>query len=131
MPKGYTGPIDLSTARASEQTTVRQGADLTEYEKLLRDSWNGKKDANGPGAVMEIPIPQEARKTVESRLRQAAKEIGLGVGTGEKQDTAGELRPGFMWLLVQARTRKAAPTTGAKKATGATKKGLPPVAGAA
>lgn len=118
---------------ADEEPISRAGADLTPFLEAIDKSWAGKTGEAGKesGSTLGITVPLAAKTLTETRLRDAAKERGLGVSIvfvepGSPRAERYNLRADQCRAIFNARPKKAAPKrpdAAIAKATGTAAKG--------
>jgi len=128
----FKGELTISDV-ADEAPIVRQNVDLTQFLAILNSSYEGFK-ATGKATPKGITVPAQASQLVETRFRQAAKEIGCGLTIDvydhlHPRGRERAIQPGQVRIVVEARAKKNTgprPKANAESTPKATK-GLPPV----
>lgn len=77
----YAGPItldDVSDEEAPKRGADKEGADLTPFLALVTTS-NDKRLSEHPKPSVGVTVLAASRQLIETRVRQAATSLGLGV----------------------------------------------------
>lgn len=141
----YTGPLTLDNV-SEAPAPRRAGVDLTQFKELVQASWdkvqaNTKAEEAGqpaphPNPGFRVTIPLAGRQLADSRFREAAGELGVGVSVGviepgTPQGNAENLTADKCILIVCARPKQNRPGRPRKDASAEAPKqgkgGLPPV----
>lgn len=117
----FNGELTLDNIE-EESPVKRAGADLTQFKALVQASWD-KVQANekaeeaqqaipNPAPSFGVTIPAEGKTLAETRFRQAAQELGVGISVqvvepGTQQAAKYELADDQVRLIICARKKKA------------------------
>lgn len=108
----YTKPFSLESI-TDEPAITKASYDPADYDKVILASWEKYQSGHQQPSV-GVTIPAEAIAAAQTRFRQAAARLNVGVAFGsyDHTDSRGKqigLQPGHIRLLVQARVRKQMP----------------------
>lgn len=73
----YTGPVTIE-AVTDDKPVQRSNVDNSKFEALVRASWDKRQSGHQEPAT-SFTVNKDASKLVDSRLRLAAKTLGLGI----------------------------------------------------